>query len=639
VVYVLVFNKLVASMYRRLLLLLSLIFATPVFSATFDKDVAPIVFQHCAPCHHAGGIGPFPLLNYSDVSKHADQIVTVTQSRYMPPWPPEHGIGEFAGDRSLSPEQIRLISDWVKQGKPQGAAFDLPVPPRFDSAWQLGPPDLVLKMDKGFLLAAAGPDIFRNFILRSGVTRTRYVRGFELHMNNSRVVHHANVVLDRTQALRKRDGVDGQPGFEGMDVITEAAPDSFDPDSHFLFYKPGSFLTFEPPDMAWTLDPGTDLVLNLHLQPTGKPEMVQAEVGLYFTDRAPTRHPMLVQLEHDGALRIPAGSRDFSVTDSLVLPVDVQLLAVYPHAHYLGKQMDAWAILPDGKRVSLIRILDWDINWQAVYNYRKPLFLPKGTRLEMRISYDNSEQNPRNPNHPPRLVTAGNRSQDEMGHVWFQLLVVTNGKTDQDPRLPIQEAVMRRRLEKYPADFLAHYNLAALLQSEGKLPEAISLYQTALRESPTSATAHNSLASALLMQDDLPAAIAELHQALACDPNYVSAHYNLAHALAVTGDLAQSAVEFRAVLAADPDDAAANADLGAIEYKLHDYEAALKHLRRAAQSRPADADLQTNLGTVLAITGDLAAAQQAFEAALRLDPAQSAAKANLQVIRAKLANR
>jgi tetratricopeptide (TPR) repeat protein len=338
---------------------------------------------------------------------------------------------------------------------------------------------------------------------------------------------------------------------------------------------------------------------------------------------------MLVQLEHDSALRIPPGDRTFTVTDSLVLPVDTDLLAVYPHAHYLGKTFDAWATLPNGSRIPLIRILDWDINWQAVYEYKNPISLPKGTRLEMRITYDNSSQNPRNPNHPPKLVKYGDRSQDEMGHVWFQLLAKDN--------MAIQESVMRRRLEKYPHDFLAHYNLAALLQTQGKLDAAIEFYKTALQEDPRSATAHNSLGTALLAQENLPDAISELRKSLDCDPTYTSAHYNLARALAANGNLPQSIGEFEAVLQKQPDDAAANAALGTVEYKLHAYSSALKHLRTAAQSNPTDADLQANLGTVLAITGDLTAAQQAFETALKLDPAQPTAKANLQILKAKLA--
>jgi tetratricopeptide (TPR) repeat protein len=616
-------------MYRALLALLLCVI--PACGVTFNKDVAPLVFEHCAPCHHSGGIGPFPLITYSDVAKHAAQIVGVTQSRYMPPWPPAHGFGEFAGDRSLTPAQVQIFADWLKQDKPEGRAADLPAPPSFSSEWQMGPPDLILKMDKPFLLPADGSDVFRNFILPSGVKETKFVRGFELHLDNPRVVHHANVVLDRIRSLRKRDGEDGSPGFPGMDVITESSANSFEPDSHFLFYKPGSVLQPEPDDMAWRLDPETDLVLNLHLQPTGKPEKVQAEIGLYFTNRLPTRLPMLVQLEHDAKLRIAPGDRNFAVTDSLVLPEDVELLAIYPHAHYIGKTFDAWAVLPNGTRLPLLRISDWDINWQAVYDYKKPVALPKGTRLEMRITYDNSDKNPRNPNHPPKLVTYGNRSQDEMGHVWFQLLA--------KDRMLLQEAVMRRRLEKYPDDFLAHYNLGALLQAEGKLDDAVPMYKTALREDPNSATAHNSLATALLEQDNLPDAITELRKALDCDPSYVSAHYNLARALAASGSLPQSVGEFEAVLKAQPDDAAANAGLGTVEYRLHAYTSSLKHLKTAVQYNPSDANLQANLGTVFAITGDLASAQQAFEAALKLDPGQPSAKANLEIVRAKLAQR
>ena len=148
-------------MFRGSLALL--LCSLPALCVTFNKDVAPVVFEHCAPCHHDGGIGPFPLMNYADVSKHAAQITAVTQSRYMPPWPPVHGFGEFAGDRSLSPEQIRLFAEWLKQGKPEGDASDLPLPPRFDSKWQLGPPDLILKMDKPFTLPAEGSDIFPQF--------------------------------------------------------------------------------------------------------------------------------------------------------------------------------------------------------------------------------------------------------------------------------------------------------------------------------------------------------------------------------------------------------------------------------------------------------------------------------------------
>ena len=606
---------------------------------TFSKDVAPLVFAHCSPCHHAGGVAPFPLITYEDVRKHALQIRAVTQRRYMPPWPPEHGYGDFEDDRSLTGKQIRLIADWIEQGKVEGNPSDLPAAPQFNSEWQMGQPDLILTMKQRFRMRAGGSDVFRNFVIATGLKETRYVRGLELRLDNTRVVHHANVVLDRTQSLRHLDGEDGQPGFPGMDVVTEAAANNFDPDSHFLFWKPGSVLRPEPDDMSWRLDPGTDLILNLHLQPTGKEESVQAKVGIYFASHAPTRFPMLIQLEHDGAIRIPPGDTNFAVTDSLTLPVDVDVLAIYPHAHYLGKLVEAWAVLPGEKRRWLIRIPDWDINWQAVYNYRHPVVLPKGTKIMMRITYDNSESNPRNPNHPPKLVLTGNRSEDEMGHVWLQVLPKKSAGAQEDPRLPLEEAIMRRRLEKYPADFLAHYNLAALMEMRGKLDDAAASYRAALKMDPKSATAHNSLAGVLMMQDHLGDAIQQLHEALQINPGYLNAHYNLARALAASGELDGAAREYAAFLAAKPDDASAQAGLGTILFHQRHFVQALAHFQAAAGLDPENADIQANLGTLLAITGNLAAAAHAFEEALRINPNHEAARANLARVRAQLASR
>src|SRR5215831_1325058 len=300
---------------------------------TFNKDIAPIVFQYCSPCHRPGEAAPFSLLTYEDVRKHALQIVAVTESRFMPPWPPDPGYGEFAGDRRLSVEQLNFIAEWVKAGGPEGEPSDLPAQPKFTEGWQMGTPDLIVQMPKPYRLAASGSDVFRNFVIPVDLREAKYVRGIELRPGNKRVVHHANIWIDRRQSLRGRDGTDGEPGFLGMDVPTEARSDSFDPDSHFLFWKPGTVLKPEPDDMAWQLEPGTDLILNMHLQPSGKEETIQPEVGFYFTSQRPQRHPMLLQLEHDGTIDIPPGSRDFTAEDHLTLPVDVEALAIYPHAH------------------------------------------------------------------------------------------------------------------------------------------------------------------------------------------------------------------------------------------------------------------------------------------------------------------
>ena len=354
------------------------------------------------PCHRPGEAGPFSFLRYADVHKRASQIARVTKARFMPPWPPEPGYGDLAGSRRLTDEQVALIQRWAAEGAPEGPPSTPPPLPAFTEGWQLGPPDLVIELPEPYTVPAEGTDVFRNFVVRAPVHGPRYVRAMELRPGDKRVVHHANVLLDRSGSARRRDAKDPGPGFAGMDVELES--DAFEPDSHFLFWKPGTAAITEPEGMAWTIDERTDLVLNLHLQPSGKPETIRPVVGLYFTETAPTRFPMLLQLEHDGAIDIPPGAPDFVVTDEYTLPVDAEVLAVYPHAHYVGKDVQGFATLPDGTRTWLIWIRDWDFAWQAVYPLAHPVFLPRGSVLHLRIAYDNSEGNVRNPSHPPKRV-------------------------------------------------------------------------------------------------------------------------------------------------------------------------------------------------------------------------------------------
>ncbi|MGA3185517.1 MAG: tetratricopeptide repeat protein [Bryobacteraceae bacterium] len=595
---------------------------------TFSKQIAPIIFNRCAPCHRPGEAAPFSLLTYTDVQKRGPQIVQVTKQRYMPPWLPEPGHGDFTGSLRLSDQQIDTLARWVREGMAEGDPADLPPAPKFTQGWQLGPPDLIVHMSQVYHLPAmlAG-NVFRNFVLPVDLKETKYIRAFELRPGNKRVVHHANLVVDRSRLLRRRDGEDGQPGFSGMDVITEVTGE-FDPDSHFLFWKPGSPAQQEPANMAWKLDPGSDLIVNLHLQPSGKPEIVDADVGLYFAPRPSSLHPMLLQLEHDGALDIPAGSASFAVTDHLKLPIPVSLLAIYPHAHFLGKQVDAWAEFPDGKRRSLLRIDHWDINWQASYTYREPISLPAGTTVAMRISYDNTAENPRNPNQPPKRVESGNRSEDEMGHVWLQVLPQISNKDD-DPRLVLQQALMQRRIEKYPADFVAHFNLGAALQQLGHPEEALTYLTEAVRIQPSSVTARNNLAVVLFGMEQFEAAAKEFRQALSLDPGYRNARYNLARTLSAEGNNADALNELRVYLETNLDDAGASELAGRLLGSMGKFAEALPHFRRAAELEPGNADFLTNLGAALASTGDLSGAVPMFEKALKVDPSNAVARDNL----------
>ncbi len=447
---------------------------------TFTGEVAPILFKNCVPCHHSGGPGPFALVSYEDARKHARQIAKVTGRRYMPPWPPDEGHGRFVGERHLTDGDIATLAAWAAAGAPEGDRSRLAAAPAYSAGWQLGTPDLVLRAAEPFVVPADGGDVFWNLVLPSTVTRTRYVRAMEILPGNARLVHHANVLLDTSGAGRVLDAQSPGPGFPGMDLTL--ASNRFEPDSHFLFWKPGTPALVERPDMPWRLDPGTDLILNMHLQPSGRSEPIQPAIGLYFSETPATRVPMLLQLEHDGALDIPPGDAQFEVTDELVLPVPVQVLGVYPHAHYLGKTVEATAKLPDGSVQWLIRISDWDMKWQGVYQLADPLSLPKGTVLSMRWIFDNSSANVRNPHTPPERVRGGNRATDEMAHLWVQVL-----PAQPEDRLTLQEALMRARLVKYPGDFVALANLGSVLESQGRLDEAIACLRQAVSARPDSA--------------------------------------------------------------------------------------------------------------------------------------------------------
>ena len=530
---------------------------------TFARDIAPLIYHSCAPCHHPGGPGPFSLLTYQDVSKRAAQIAAVTRRRYMPPWLPQPGYGDFADERRLTDAEIRRIAAWAAAGAPAGPAAQTPAPPSYTEGWQLGRPDLILEAAGPLDVPAAGPDLFWNFLFTPELAAPRYVRAVEIRPGNRRVVHHCNLLLDRAGSAH-RAAAAGQSGFPGMDLTVVRSP--FDPDGHFLFWKPGAMPHVEPDGFSWRLNPGDTLVLNTHLHPTGKPEQARPTIGIYFTDQPPAHFPLLVQLENDEALRIPAGARDFLVSDDFRLPMDVDILAVYPHAHYLGKLLEAYATLPDGSRKWLIRIPDWDLNWQSVYYYREPLALPKDAVISMRYHYDNSADNVRNPHHPPRLVVGGDQSDDEMAHLWLQVLPHGAG----DRRLPFQEALMRHRLEKYPNDFAANFNLGALALARLNISGAVGMLENAVRLDPSRPDAHNMLGAALARVGRVPEAIMQLRQALAERPDFANARLNLAGALIREGKMDEALENYRQALATAPNDPTVR---DAVEWRARQFEA------------------------------------------------------------------
>lgn len=391
---------------------------------TFNRDIAPILMANCVECHRPGEVAPFSLVSYKDAAKRAAFLAEVTHDRLMPPWKAEIGHGRFLGERRLSETQIALIAAWAKAGAPQGDPDDMPPVPQFASGWRLGKPDLVLTAPDEITVPAGGEDIFQHWVIPLDLPQDKTVVGFEFRPGNPAVVHHSILFLDNSGMGRVKDAETPEPGYTTFGSIGI-------PTSGILgVWTPGMTPRFYPLGAGMPIRKGADLVLQLHLHPSGKEESDRSSVALYFadkpTERQMSRAPFVV-----GSIMIdiPAGKPDHTITSSITLPTDVTLISVLPHMHLIGKEMKVTATLPDGTEQSLIWIKDWNFYWQDNYVYHDPVHLPSGTKLDLLCRYDNTTDNPLNPSHPPKRVFFGNGSTDEMCFGIFQLVVDKPGET------------------------------------------------------------------------------------------------------------------------------------------------------------------------------------------------------------------
>jgi tetratricopeptide (TPR) repeat protein len=593
--------------------------SSALIAPTFSEHIAPLLYEHCLACHRAGEAAPFQLLEYAEVAKRARQIATVTTSRYMPPWLPTPDSGPFVGDRRLSDEEIATLARWAETGAPEGDPERLPEPPKVVEGWQLGEPDLVLSMPEPYLVPEEGLDLWRNFVIPVPLERARFVEALELRPGNKRVVHHAVIRADRTASSRELDARDAEPGFAGMEMALSESPDG-----QFLGWTPGRVPQRGAEGTAWTLKPGMDLVVQLHLVPTGKPEPVQVALGLFFTDRPPSKRAMVLRLRDD-ALLIPPGEPAYVVEDSLVLPIPLRVTKIYPHAHYLGKRIEAFGLLPDGSRRDLLRIEDWDFNWQDEFLFVEPVSLPKGTRLAMRFTYDNSAENPRNPQVPPQLVRFGNRSLDEMATLTLQ--VETEGP---EARAALMESATRHRVEKHPDFWVARLNLGAVLAEQGRFEEAAEHLRAGLALEPHSVELHMNLGGVLASLDRAQEALAEFQEALRLSPGNPNVHANLAQLAALRGRWAEVVEHDRAVLASNPRDVRALQGLSAALIRLERLDEAREALERALAVDSRDPESHLQLGRILARQGRLAEAATSLRASLEL---RASAEAHAELAR------
>jgi hypothetical protein len=385
---------------------------------TFNRDIAPLVFEHCAACHRPGEVAPFSLLTYSDLKKRLPQIAQVTSSRFMPPWKSVEGHGRFIAERRLTNEQIDRIGRWVSQGAVEGDPRDLPATPRFSDAWKLGQPDIVITMPEPFSVPADGPDVYQNFVLTLEIPPGKYIKALEYRPSNRRVVHHALFASDASGKSRKDDAADPQPGFQGsLNIPGRLFPGSLSA------WAPGREARPLPERLSMPWKNGTDLVLQLHLHPSGKPESEQSSLGFFLTDEPP-RRSMIDVMMLDNKIDIPPAEAAYRTRDEFNVPVEMEVLALFPHMHMIGRDLRITAIPPDADPFSLIWINDWDFNWQSLYQCDPPVRLPAGTKVVLEAIHDNSAANVRNPNHPPQRITFGEQTSNEMTAALIQFVPV-----------------------------------------------------------------------------------------------------------------------------------------------------------------------------------------------------------------------
>lgn len=399
-------------------------------NVTFYKDVLPVLQTNCQSCHRPGQVGPFSLTTYKQAAKWADLCLEEVQAKRMPPWKPDPNP-LLAGQRALPSESRAVLEKWVAQGMPEGDPKDAPAAVNFADDWTLGPPDLVLEAPEEMVVGAEGRDLFRVVVYPTNLPEDKFITAVEIKPGNARVVHHTINVLDTTgrarklqeqaRAKQKPDDKDRGPGY--------TVPNGFgffpNPNNFVGGWAPGLLPKRLPDGIGMKLPKGADLAIQFHFHRTGKEERDRTKIGVYFT-RGPATVNFRVLPVAGLFTQIPPGNDKYKVDNSWKLTDDLTVHRLIPHMHLLGKDIELTATLPNGDEMKLIRIGEWDYNWQEQYELKEPLKLPKGTVLRVRATFDNSAANPNNPSTPPKPVRLGEQTTNEMCFVFVGVSTTGN---------------------------------------------------------------------------------------------------------------------------------------------------------------------------------------------------------------------
>ncbi len=590
-------------------------------AVTYD-EVAPLLSEHCAGCHRPGGLGPFSLTTYAEARERADRIVEMVAAGRMPPWQPVRGYAAraFEGEPRVAEADVDRLRRWAAAGAPPGGGRAA-TPPAPGPEWPLGEPDLVVSMTAPYTVTAGSGIAYRNFVLPVDLPEPRWVRAVDVRPAAAAgaVIQRAQVLLDDTGAARRLEEEQELPGYPGL-----AADHGRFPPGAFLVWSGGRRTAPPVRDIAWQIDPGTDLLLQLGLRAREQPIEVQASIGLYFADEPPARRAVGVVLDAP-ALDVPAGEPAHVVEDRYLLPVPVDVVGVYAYLHRLGSAVEITAEAPDGTALGLLRIDDWRFDWQDGYRYSEPVRLPAGALLRARFTFDNSGPDPQDPSSPPVRVRYTPDDTSLRAEAFLQVLPASpEDEAALVENLGLKQARndmlgLQAMLRVDPDDYRSHTDLAARYLTLGQYALAREHLDRALALAPDHATAHYNLGSLLVAEGDAQSAIEAFREAVAIRPRYAAAHNNLGALLAATGSLNDAIVYYRLALQFGARDASAHYNLGNALLATGGIEEAIDHFREALTLTPDDPDVHTNLARALVATSDLAGGVTHYRRALDLN--------------------
>jgi Copper type II ascorbate-dependent monooxygenase, C-terminal domain len=410
-------------------LLIALLCRNPVSAAghatasspTFYKDVLPILQDHCQSCHRAGEVAPMPLVTYEQARPWAQAMAHSVEMKMMPPWFADRRYGKFANDPALSEQQIATISAWARTGAPAGDPKEAPAPRKWVTGWNIGQPDFVVKMPKPVAIPAAGEIEYTYEIVPTHFVEDRWVQMSEFRPGSPAHVHHAVVYIRPPDSQWLRHAPVGEPftASSMKDPVEQRQAHETTSDL-LLVYAPGSSPDEWPEGMAKFVPKGSDLVFQMHYTTNGSSDQDQTSIGLVFAKSPPKQRVVTLQLNNH-ALIIPPGADDFRVEVQGTLPHEATLLSFFPHMHLRGKRFEYDMVHDDGSVEVLLRV-NYHFHWQLSYRLAEPRVLKAGTKLRAVAWYDNSKNNPHNPD-PTKTVTWGDQTSDEMMVGFFDVAI------------------------------------------------------------------------------------------------------------------------------------------------------------------------------------------------------------------------